>query len=87
MSSLPFVSRRGASIVGAVFFLTVLTLQSGRAQVTLPSAPRKIQISKTGFEIWQGEITPQPGLPQRIDARLLTPREAILARIPQVVKI
>lgn len=52
MSSCPVVRLRGAPLQGVIVFLAVLPLQSGRAQVTLPSAPEGFQWQSQGVSIY-----------------------------------
>jgi formylglycine-generating enzyme required for sulfatase activity len=44
-----------------------------------------IEIRKDGFETFRKEVTPRPGLPQVIETRLLTPRQAQIAALPASV--
>ena len=43
---------------------------SGSITVRLSSAPHRIEVRKTGFETWSRTITPRPGYPQTVTARL-----------------
>jgi len=54
--------------------------------LSLPARPHKIEIRKSGFAPFVTEITPKPGLPEVLEARLLTPEEAVLAATPRMVK-
>jgi len=53
--------------------------------LSLPARPHKIEIRKSGFTPFVTEITPKPGLPEALTARLLTPAEAVLAATPRIV--
>ncbi len=55
-------------------------------ELTLPAVPHRLEIRKAGYEDYQVEVTPKPGLPQLIEVRLLTPQEAVIAATPQTVK-
>ena len=54
--------------------------------LTLPAREHRIEIRKAGFAPYKTKIMPKPGLPGRLEARLLTPDEAILAAYPQVIQ-
>lgn len=55
-------------------------------ELTLPAIPHRLEIRKAGYEDYVVEVTPKPGLPQLIEARLLTPEEAVIAARPQTVQ-
>lgn len=54
-------------------------------ELTLPAVAQKIEIRKAGFATFVAEVTPRPGLEQLVEARLLTPEQAVLASAPQAV--
>jgi formylglycine-generating enzyme required for sulfatase activity len=54
-------------------------------ELTLPAVPHRIEVRKAGFAPFVTEVTPRPGLPQLVRARLLTPRQAVLAATPRTV--
>jgi formylglycine-generating enzyme required for sulfatase activity len=54
-------------------------------ELSLPSRPHRIEVRKVGFATFTTEVNPQPGLPERLDIRMLTPAEAVLAAIPQTI--
>ena len=43
---------------------------SGSMTVRLSSAPHRIEVRKTGYQTWSRTITPRPGYPQTVSARL-----------------
>ena len=43
---------------------------SGSTTVRLSSAPHRIEVRKTGYESWSRTVTPRPGYPQTMIARL-----------------
>lgn len=43
---------------------------NGTATLNLSSAPHRIEVKKTGFDSWSRAITPRPGYPQTLTARL-----------------
>ncbi len=43
---------------------------TGSATLRLSSAPHRIEVRKTGFESWSRTVTPRPGYPQTLSARL-----------------
>ena len=54
--------------------------------LTLPAREHRIDIRKPGFAPYKTEVLPKPGLPEILNARLLSPEEAMLASYPQVIK-
>jgi formylglycine-generating enzyme required for sulfatase activity len=54
-------------------------------ELELPAIPQHIEIRKEGYAPFVTEVTPRPGLPQVVEARLLTPEQAVLAATPQTV--
>jgi len=51
----------------------------------LTATTHEIEIRKPGFETFTTKVTPRPGLPQVVEAQLLTPAQAKVAAIPKVV--
>jgi len=51
----------------------------------LPALPQKIELRKPGYVTWSREVTPRPGQTQLVEARLLTPAEAVLAAVPATI--
>lgn len=54
-------------------------------ELTLPATAQKIEIRKAGFAPFVAEVTPRPGMPQVIEARLLTPEQAVIAATPRTI--
>ncbi|TDJ44422.1 MAG: PEGA domain-containing protein, partial [Gammaproteobacteria bacterium] len=54
-------------------------------ELTLPARMHRIEVRKPGFATFTAEVNPQPGMPEEIDIRMLTPAEAVLAAIPQTL--
>lgn len=58
---------------------------SASQELSLPAVVQKIEIRKEGLAPFRTEVTPRPGLPQLVEARLLTPEQAVLAAVPQTL--
>jgi len=54
-------------------------------EFSLPARSHRIEIRKDGLVPYITEISPQPGLPENLNVRLMTPEEAVLAAIPTTV--
>lgn len=54
-------------------------------ELSLPARPHEIEVRKEGYAPYVTEISPQPGLPESLQVRLLTPEEAVLAATPSTV--
>jgi formylglycine-generating enzyme required for sulfatase activity len=54
-------------------------------ELSLPAVPQRIEVRKQGFSPFVTEVTPRPGMPQLIEARLLTPQQALLAATPKTI--
>ena len=54
-------------------------------ELSLPARPHRIEIRKDGLAPFITEVSPQPGLPENLKVRLMTPEEAVLAAIPSTV--
>lgn len=59
---------------------------SASRDLNLIALPHRLEIRKDGFETWSAQVTPKPGLPQRLEVRLLTPQQAVVAAIPTTIK-
>ncbi|MFQ5634017.1 MAG: PEGA domain-containing protein [Gammaproteobacteria bacterium] len=55
-------------------------------ELSLPARPHKVEIRKDGFAPFVTEISPQPGSPESLRVRLLTPEEAVLAATPTTIE-
>jgi formylglycine-generating enzyme required for sulfatase activity len=51
---------------------------SGTTSLDLSSSPKRIEVRKNGYESWERTVTPRPGYPQTLTARLRS-NEAIAA--------
>jgi formylglycine-generating enzyme required for sulfatase activity len=54
-------------------------------ELSLPAIAQRIEVRKEGYAPYATEVTPQPGLPQLLQVRLLTPQQAVLAATPKSV--
>ncbi len=54
-------------------------------ELSLPARPHKVEIRKEGYAPFVTEISPQPGLPESLEVRLLTPEQAVLAATPTTI--
>lgn len=54
---------------------------SGSRSFDLSSAPHRIEVKKEGYESWSRSITPRPGYPQSLSARIRTLEEIERAKI------
>ena len=57
----------------------------GSTSVRLSSAPHRIEVRKDGYESWSRTITPRPGYPQTIAARLRSNESIARSKIEQIV--
>ena len=55
-------------------------------ELDLIALPHRLEVRKKGYETWSAQVTPKPGLPQRLEVRLLTPQQAVVAAIPTTIK-
>ncbi len=58
----------------------------GEQSLTLPARPTRVMVRSPGFVDFKDEVTPKPGSPQILDAKLLTQAEAVLAATPTRIK-
>jgi formylglycine-generating enzyme required for sulfatase activity len=54
-------------------------------ELSLPAVAQRLEVRKAGYVPFVTEVTPRPGLPQVVQARLLTPQQAVVAAVPKVV--
>lgn len=54
---------------------------TGTKTLNLSSAPHRIEVRKEGFESWSRTVTPRPGYPQTLTARLRSLAEVARAKI------
>lgn len=58
----------------------------GTSTVNLSSAPHRIEVRKDGYQSWSRTITPRPGYPQTLSARLRSHEEIERAKIQTTQK-
>ena len=58
----------------------------GSADLRLSSAPHRIEVRKAGYETWSRTVTPRPGYPQTLSARLRSDEAIARSKIDQVVQ-
>jgi len=58
----------------------------GSKTLQLSSAPHRVEVRKSGYETWSRSITPRPGYPQTVTARLRTLAAIERAKIATTVK-
>ncbi len=61
------------------------SLGSGPRELSLPAFAHRFEFRKPGFAPYLTEVTPQPGQPQEVVARLLTLQQAVIAATPRTV--
>jgi formylglycine-generating enzyme required for sulfatase activity len=54
-------------------------------ELELPAVRHRLEVRKAGFTTFTAEVTPEPGLPRLIEAKLLTPAQAAVAPAAPVV--
>jgi formylglycine-generating enzyme required for sulfatase activity len=59
---------------------------SGSASLRLSSAPHRVEVRKAGYESWSRTVTPRPGYPQTLSARLRSTEDIARSKIDQTVK-
>ncbi len=62
------------------------SLGTGPRELSLPAYAHRFEFRKPGFVPYVIELTPQPGQEQVLNARLLTPQQAVIAATPRIVK-
>jgi formylglycine-generating enzyme required for sulfatase activity len=58
---------------------------SGSTTLQLSSAPHRVEVRKDGFQTWARTVTPRPGYPQTVTARLRSLREIEQEKVQQTV--
>ena len=69
-----------ADPAGTTLLLNGRPSGSGTQRLTLQTLPQTIEITKPGYEPFKTIVTPQRGVPKRIDVALKTPGEALKER-------
>ncbi|MEM1174326.1 MAG: SUMF1/EgtB/PvdO family nonheme iron enzyme [Pseudomonadota bacterium] len=67
----------------ATIFVNGRSRRPGTRTLSLSSAPQRIEVRRDGYESWERTITPRPGYPQTVSARLVSLeaiRQASIAR-------
>ena len=62
------------------------SLGTGPRELSLPAFAHRFEFRKPGFAPYITELTPEPGQEQVLNARLLTPQQAVIAATPRTVK-
>ncbi len=70
----------------AGIFVDGVARGTGTQTLELSSAPHRIDVRKTGYESWTQTITPRPGYPQTLTARLRSNEAIARAKIETVVE-
>ena len=58
---------------------------TGSTTLQLSSAPHRVEVRKSGFQTWSRTVTPRPGYPQTVTARLRSLREIEQEKVQQTV--
>jgi formylglycine-generating enzyme required for sulfatase activity len=61
------------------------SLGTGSRELSLPAFAHRFEFRKPGFAPYVTEVTPQPGQPQVLAVKLLTPQQAVIAATPRIV--
>ena len=59
---------------------------NGTTTLRLSSAPHRIEVRKDDYESWSRTVTPRPGYPQTLSARLQSNESIARSKIEQIVK-
>ncbi len=70
----------------ATIFVNGRSRGPGSRTLSLSSAPQRIEVRREGYESWERTITPRPGYPQTVSARLVSLEAIRQASIAQEVK-
>jgi formylglycine-generating enzyme required for sulfatase activity len=65
----------------AIIYVDGAERSKGSATLDLSSAPHTIAVKKDGYESWSSSVTPRPGYPQTLTARLRSHEEIERAKI------
>jgi formylglycine-generating enzyme required for sulfatase activity len=74
-----------ASPADASLYVDGRSLGNASQELELLAVPHTLEIRKAGYDTWVAQVTPKPGLPQRLDVVLLTPEQKVLAAIPKTL--
>jgi formylglycine-generating enzyme required for sulfatase activity len=74
------------SPVGATVYVDGRVQGQGSTTVRLSSAPHRIEVRQEGYESWSRSVTPRPGYPQTVTARLRSNEAIARSKVDQVVE-
>ncbi len=69
----------------AEVFVNGVSRGAAGQELSLPALPQRIEVRKAGYVNFVIEVTPRPGLPQLVQAQLLTPQQAVVAAVPKTL--
>lgn len=70
---------------GAEVFVDGASRGAAGQELMLLAVPHRIEVRKAGYASFTTEVTPRPGMPQLVQARLLTPQQAVMAAVPKTI--
>jgi len=70
---------------GAEVFIDGHSRGATGQEFTLPAVAQHIEVRKAGYANFVAEVTPRPGQLQLVQARLLTPQQAVVAAVPRTI--
>lgn len=70
----------------AELFVDGKSMGAANQTLRLVAATHEIEIRKAGFVEYKTSVTPRPGIPQVVEARLLTAEQARLAKTPATIR-
>ena len=70
----------------AVVLVDGRTRSTGSTTLQLSSEPHRIEVRKPGYQSWTRTVTPRPGYPQTVTARLRSLEEIERAKVEQTVR-
>lgn len=70
----------------AQVFVNGKPLGTANQTLRLVATTHEIEIRKAGFVDFKTSVTPRPGIPQVVEAKLLTAEQARLARTPEIIR-
>lgn len=70
---------------GAEVFVDGASRGPAGQELLLLAVPHRIEVRKAGYASFTTEVTPRPGMPQLVQARLLTPQQAVMAAVPKTL--
>lgn len=70
----------------ATLYVDGSPVANARRELELLAVPHRLELRKAGYETWSTNVTPTPGLTQRLNIRLLTPKQAVIAAVPKTIE-